>query len=418
MQGADYDKDLQQLKKAAEKEAKAFAKKIQRLSRKSSALANRLSDSKLKEVISAGGTLLQIGFFKQFGEQQKLLAEQFAEVKKVQRSMYFSKIEEVLNSIAQPVLPDKITRTKARALIAAHSGIDYSQVEKLPFSHYLELFKHAIEVEKSRNQPIEDLKKMMEDLMTQIDELVSKNKELSPEGLDFQKGLEIPSVQIAKSNALVNGKPKEKKNRFQKNGDIWTIVFDGVEIPNYKDAKGLSYLAYLLSHPGDVIGAVTLRQAVFPGEPFESSAGLSSMTDEQLEEHNLRKGNLNDGIPRIEPDEKKKLWMQLQELKEKYANSVKEGDDKNAARFDREITEFKGYLRKTFDKFGHPRETGGAIEKARSAISKNISNQLKKIKKDCPALFDHLIKKKCLRTGTTFSYAPPPQHNVDWEISY
>ena len=59
---ADFDKELQQQIKAAEKRSKAFAKDIKKLSRKSSALANGLSDSKLKEVISASGTLLQTGF--------------------------------------------------------------------------------------------------------------------------------------------------------------------------------------------------------------------------------------------------------------------------------------------------------------------------------------------------------------------
>ena len=142
------------------------------------------------------------------------------------------------------------------------------------------------------------------------------------------------------------------------------------------------------------------------------------MAEKQLEEYKLKKGNLSDGIPLIEPEDKDRLQKELQKLEEKYKKSVEEGNDENAAKYDQDMKDFTDYLSKIFDKDGQPRVIQSPIEKARLTIYNNINRQLKKIKKDCPALFDHLIKKKCLRTGTTFSYAPPPQHKVDWEISY
>jgi len=217
----DFDKELQQRIKALEKESKAFAKDIKKFSQKNRTLANSLSDPQMREVISAAGALLQTGFLKQFEQQQKLIAEQFAQDRKVQRSMCLPEIEEVLNGIAQPVLPDRITRTRARALIATHSGIDYDQVEKLPVSHYLELFKHAIEVEKSRNQnqPIEALEKRVNEL----NELVEGFRELSAEGQDFQKEKEKLESQVKVLNielSVRNTKILQQKKQIKKQSGL------------------------------------------------------------------------------------------------------------------------------------------------------------------------------------------------------
>lgn len=192
----DFDKELQQLIKAHEKESKAFSKKIHKFSRKNRTLANSLSDQKL------------------------------AETMKVQSSLWASQVKRWANLLTLPIRPEGITRSKARLLISSHFGYDYDQVEKLPVSKYREFLEHAIEVEKSRNQPIEELKKIkkiVDGLNTDLKELVSKHRELSAEGQDRQKEKEKLESQVKGLNielSVRNTKILQQRKQLKKKSGV------------------------------------------------------------------------------------------------------------------------------------------------------------------------------------------------------
>lgn len=50
-------------------------------------------------------------------------------------------------------------------------------------------------------------------------------------------------------------------NVFRLEGDYWTVEYEG-EIFRLRDGKGVQYLAYLLHHPGEQVGAAELMSRV------------------------------------------------------------------------------------------------------------------------------------------------------------
>jgi hypothetical protein len=71
---------------------------------------------------------------------------------------------------------------------------------------------------------------------------------------------------------------------FQREGEYWTIVYDGVGI-HLRDTKGLRYLAWLLSHPGRRVPAVELAAGGEGGlrktDPRREEAGGSALRPPQ-----------------------------------------------------------------------------------------------------------------------------------------
>ncbi len=63
------------------------------------------------------------------------------------------------------------------------------------------------------------------------------------------------------SAARLNRRPSlDREPILRKEGEYWTIVYDGV-VCRLKDTRGLQHLAYLLRHPGTRISAVELHAA-------------------------------------------------------------------------------------------------------------------------------------------------------------
>ena len=83
---------------------------------------------------------------------------------------------------------------------------------------------------------------------------------------------------------------------FRREGDIWTITYEGQTL-RLRDFKGLSYIACLLQRPGEEFHAASLVTAVDSTNSSEDSEGraeLGAMTQEQLAERNLRAGGSED----------------------------------------------------------------------------------------------------------------------------
>src|SRR5512132_986240 len=54
--------------------------------------------------------------------------------------------------------------------------------------------------------------------------------------------------------------PEASRNVFRREGEYWTVVFDG-SVVRLRDAKGLRHLSRLLAHPGREFHAVDLEAA-------------------------------------------------------------------------------------------------------------------------------------------------------------
>ena len=121
---------------------------------------------------------------------------------------------------------------------------------------------------------------------------------------DLKREIEIMSKEsalgsIRRSKALRYGKKELKTsqkaglldNTFRKEGDFWTIVYEGKTI-RLKDTKGLQYIGCLLHHAGKKFSALELILAIEKKIPVVEKQPYNDMTQKQLEEEGLRHSDL------------------------------------------------------------------------------------------------------------------------------
>src|SRR5258706_13750354 len=71
----------------------------------------------------------------------------------------------------------------------------------------------------------------------------------------------------------------ESKQLFRREGDYWTIMFDG-DVIRLRDTRGLRYLAALLRHPGRQIAATEVVMcANMAHKDARSRTGLSEKAE-------------------------------------------------------------------------------------------------------------------------------------------
>ena len=103
--------------------------------------------------------------------------------------------------------------------------------------------------------------------------------------------------------------PAAQTGTFVQNGDIWTISY-GDDSFSLRDVKGLTYLQFLLQHPGEEFHAMDLVRGPGTGvltdgsaaEAVSSSSGLSI-------------GRLGDAGEMLDPQAKREYRRRLSELR-------------------------------------------------------------------------------------------------------
>jgi hypothetical protein len=76
---------------------------------------------------------------------------------------------------------------------------------------------------------------------------------------------------VASRRSLCEATRSPPGHIFRREGEYWTIVYEGT-LFRLRDSKGLRYLAYLLSHPGERVPAAEL--AVVESGLLEAEGGL------------------------------------------------------------------------------------------------------------------------------------------------
>jgi TolB-like protein len=168
-------------------------------------------------------------------------------------------------------------------------------------------------------------------------------------------------------------------NVFRREGAVWTICFEH-EVIQLPDARGLNDLARLLGTPGHEIASSELAESGLHAE------GLPAIDDRALKVYKQRLAEID------------------AELEENPDN------EDRATELDEERERIIAEIRRSTGLGGRGRSTGGAAERARTAVTWRIRHAIKKIEAEHPNLGRHL--RHSIRTGSFCSYQP--EKPVEW----
>ena len=178
--------------------------------------------------------------------------------------------------------------------------------------------------------------------------------------------------------------PADLGNRFVRDGDVWSITFDG-ESCAVTDRKGLRDLARLLAEPGREIAAQDLMAT---GGTVIDSGGGRVIDDQARDAYRAR----------------------LVEIAALLDKADAAGDYEGSAGLAAEQEALIAELRGAYGLGGHPRRPGASAERARTAVRSRIRDALQRIEVAHPGLGRHL--RHCVRTGSYCVYQPDPP--ADW----
>jgi hypothetical protein len=195
-----------------------------------------------------------------------------------------------------------------------------------------------------------------------------------------------------------------EEHRFCREGDYWSVVFDG-RTTRLRDAKGLRYLARLLTQPGREIHAIDLviedERAASPHDgdvDREASLALSRDAGEVLDRR-----------------AKEAYRRRLAEIESDLDEARQCGDAYRTERAMAERRFLARELARSVGLGGRDRRVGSNAERARASVTLAIRRAMGRIRAAHPALGAHL--ERTIRTGTFCVYLPDPRVPADWRVS-
>jgi tetratricopeptide (TPR) repeat protein len=197
--------------------------------------------------------------------------------------------------------------------------------------------------------------------------------------------------------------PAGSLNVFQREGDYWTVTFDG-HTERIRDLKGMRYLARLLADPGreyHVLDLVATERAASVHADRDASATLPS-------------SGLGDAGELLDPTAKAAYRRRLAEIDDDLDQARAAGDAERAAQADAERDFLIRELARAFGLSGVARRAGGASERARASVTRAIRQAMARIGLHHPELGQHLAR--TIRTGTYCAYLPDPRAPAGWRL--
>jgi len=172
-------------------------------------------------------------------------------------------------------------------------------------------------------------------------------------------------------------------------GETWTLEHGGRAVA-LRDRRGLGYLARLLGEAGRSIHVLDL---VAPDAPTRAQ----------------------DGLPVIDARARAAYRTRLEALREQAEEASARGDLARADASREEIDALAAELGRALGLGGRDRRTGGAAERARSAVTVAIRRAIAAIAEVAPELGRHL--EVSVKTGVFCVYAPEPRARIAWRVT-
>jgi hypothetical protein len=171
---------------------------------------------------------------------------------------------------------------------------------------------------------------------------------------------------------------------FRREGEYWTVAFDGV-VSRLKDSKGLRDIAALLAQPGREIAALDLASP--DAMTFKAQGDTGEVLDDRA---------------------RAAYKARIAELQAEIDDADADSSTRERAR--EELDALADQLAGAYGLGGRARKAGDPAERARKAVTERIRDASAKLARGNPALGRHL--KASLRTGTFCIYAP--ERPVTW----
>src|SRR5262245_50627851 len=175
-----------------------------------------------------------------------------------------------------------------------------------------------------------------------------------------------------------------------------------------KDIKGLTYIAYLLAHPGERFHVRELI-AVVEGAPVPASVIGPEVAREAFKTHDL--GDAGDPLDRQAHGDYRR---RLRELAEELAEAERFNDGGRVEHLRREMEFLNEELSAAVGNAGRNRRAASHVERARGVVSKNIRAGLQKIRSEHAAFGRHFTAS--IRTAYYCAYLPDPDRKIPWQL--
>ncbi|MEO6029628.1 MAG: alpha/beta hydrolase [Candidatus Binatia bacterium] len=193
-------------------------------------------------------------------------------------------------------------------------------------------------------------------------------------------------------------------NVFRREGEYWTLIFDGA-VCRVRDAKGLHHILRLLRDPGLQFAPAELLAELEPPPP--SSAEHARGAD-------LHAAALGDAGPVLDAKAKLVYRSRLTDLREELADAERSHDPARAGAARTEIEFLARELSAAVGLGGRDRKSSSAAERARLTVTKRIKDALGRIRASHPALARHLDA--TIKTGSLCAYGLDPADRVAWSL--
>jgi drug/metabolite transporter (DMT)-like permease len=203
--------------------------------------------------------------------------------------------------------------------------------------------------------------------------------------------------------------PAVSKNLFRREGEYWTIGYEGT-VAHLKDAKGLRYLARLLAHPGREFHATDLQTADSQTAlPAPSQARQAAGTGELQV-----RPDLGDAGELLDAQAKAAYKARLDELQAELDEAERFNDPARAASARQERDFLVDELARAVGLGGRDRKAACHAERARLNVTRAVRAAMANLARANPSLGRHLSA--TIRTGRYCSYTPDPRAPITWQL--
>jgi tetratricopeptide (TPR) repeat protein len=203
---------------------------------------------------------------------------------------------------------------------------------------------------------------------------------LHARGSEDHAALELQAARTILEGIEVAASATTETNVFRREGDYWSVVFDGHTV-RVRDLKGMRYLAQLLAHPGREFHVLDLVAAETGQQTALGDAG--EILDERAKTAYRRR---------------------LTEIEEDIEQARALGDAEREAQADAERDFLIRELARAVGLGGRDRRAASASERARPGVTRAVRQGIARLGEHHPELGEHLGR--TVRTGTYCAYVP------------
>jgi hypothetical protein len=209
-----------------------------------------------------------------------------------------------------------------------------------------------------------------------------------------------------------NSPPRCRGGIFRGEGEFWTIAARG-EVFRLSHVRGLSYIAYLLGHPGEEFHILSLASKA-GAKQGEADELAEPVAEEQATQSDLAVGRMGDAGEMLDARAKADYKRRTAELREQLEEARERGQSEVVDRLEDEIEALGRELSRAVGLGGRDRRAASASERARINVTRAIKIAIERIAEHNPVLATLLTSS--IRTGTFCSYTPDSRLPASWQL--